>query len=228
LTICRTFCLVSDRPLHSSLHVLFPTPVRIKTLHREERHHPFRPLSYWNADVKLFETISWAGLYSVRLVGTLICLQGLPFKHLTHKRRLTTRPSHTGFSTLDCAGQFRCQLVATCLAGPHYHSPFSSISTSGGPIPDVGALHCTPSSCSTERGYPGGRRDCCASSCCCIIGLHWSGSRRVGAVFISKPSGPAEHLVVQFRTSYIYHHWPTPRSISFLALPIPIIPRPRQ
>jgi hypothetical protein len=33
-------------------------PVRSKTLYREERQRTFRPLSYRNADVRLFETIS--------------------------------------------------------------------------------------------------------------------------------------------------------------------------
>lgn len=146
----------------------------------------------------------WTGRCEVRLVGTLIALQGLPSKLLTHKPRLTTSPLETGSSTLDSTGQFRCRQLAKSLVGPLDAHIFSSISTSG-PVP--GALHLPSSSShSPKRGYPGYRRGSCASLLSCIIGLHWPSSRRVKAVFISIPSGPSTHLVYQFWTSYIYQH----------------------
>ena len=141
-------------------------------------------------------------------------MQGLPFKHLTQKRRLTTSPSLTGFSTPVVTGQFRCHLVATCLADPHYAHIFSNIAASGGPIPDLRALHCShlPAAKARISWWPA--EALARASFPASLGSIGRSSTRQGCVYI-QTIWTLEHLFFQFRTSYIYHHWPTSTINSF-------------
>jgi hypothetical protein len=139
-------------------------------------------------------------------------LQGLPFKQLTHKSRLTTTSLPSAFSTPTAAGPSPVISCLRLLADPLRARCLSSFPNRDGAF-RFPLLHCQTPSSHPNEGTPGPittRQWPSVPAIFCSFGLHyWPLSPRARVVFISiRPANLRALPTIQFGTSVAHH--PTP------------------